>query len=118
MFFSFSRDKVQVVTGHPRSRTCFLVLFLFCFPPLLSVPPVLAVRPASWRFSGVPFWAPGGFGILLELMGLELVRSPLPKPFSWDARRQGFSCSFSALFSFSPFRSAATLFLEGRGWSR
>ena len=48
-------------------------------------------------------------------MGLELVRSPLPRPFSWDARRQGFSCSFSALFSFSPFRSAATLFLEGPG---
>ena len=23
------------------------------------------MRPASWRFSGVPFWAPGVFGILL-----------------------------------------------------
>ena len=77
--FFFLRDKVQVVTGHPRTRTCFLVLFLFCVPPLLSVPPVLAVRPASLRFSGVPFWAPGVFGILLGLS----------EAFSWDARRQG-----------------------------
>ena len=91
--FSFSRDKVQVVTGHPRTRTCFLVLFLFCVPPLLSVPPVLAVRPASWRFSGVPFWAPGVFGILLGLS----------EAFFWDARRQGSSCVALVLFFFSPF---------------
>ena len=32
VFFPFSRDRVQVVTGHPRTRTCFLVLFLFLFP--------------------------------------------------------------------------------------
>ena len=93
LLFSFSRDKVQVVTGHPRTRTCFLVLFLFCVPPLLSVPPVLAVRPASWRFSGVPFWAPGVFGILLGLS----------EAFSWDARRQGSSCVALVLFFFSPF---------------
>ena len=68
LFFSFSRDIVQVVTGHPRTRTCFLVLFLFCVPPLLSVPPVLAVRPASWRFSGVPFWAPGVLGFSLDFL--------------------------------------------------
>ena len=61
LFFSFSRDKVQVVTGHPRTRTCFLVLFLFCVPPLLSVPPVLAVRPASWRFCRGAILGPGGF---------------------------------------------------------
>ena len=93
LLFSFSRDKVQVVTGHPRTRTCFLVLSLFCVPPLLSVPPVLAVRPASWRFSGVPFWAPGVFGILLGLS----------EAFSWDARRQGSSCVALVLFFFSPF---------------
>ena len=104
-FFScfFSRDIAQVVTGHPRTRTCFSGSFFFCVPPLLSVPPVLAARPASWRFSGVPFWAPGGFGILLELMGLELVRSPLPSPFSWDARRQGFFVLFLPCFSFPLF---------------
>ena len=96
----FERDKDQVVTGHPLTRTCFAVSFSFCVPPLLSVSPVLAVRPASWWFFGVPFWAPRVFGILLELMGLELVRSPFPRPFSWDARRQGFSCASSALFSF------------------
>ena len=82
----------------------------------MSVSPVLAVRPASLRgFLGVPFWAPRVFEILLELMGLELVRSPLLRPFSWDARRQGFSCASSALFSFSPLFFAATLFLDSRG---
>ena len=91
--FSFSRDIAQVVTGHPRTRTCFSGYFSFCVPPLLSFPPVLAVRPASWRFSGVPFWAPGVFGILLGPS----------EAFSWDARRQGFSCVALVLFFFSPF---------------
>ena len=63
--FFFLRDRDQVVTDIPRTRTCFPGSFSFCVPPLLSVLPVLAVRPASWRFAGVPFWAPGGFGILL-----------------------------------------------------
>ena len=63
----FLRETVQVVTGHPLTRTCFAVPFcLFCVPPLLSVSPVLAVRPASWWFFGVPFWAPRVFGIFLE----------------------------------------------------
>ena len=105
LFCFFSRDTDQVVTGHPFTRTCLFGSFLFCVPPLLSVPPVWAVRPASWRFSGVPFWAPGVFGIL---------RGP-SEALSWDARRQGFSCSSSALFSFSPFCFAATPFLERPG---
>ena len=50
-FFFFSRDIAQVVTGHPHSRTCVAGSFSFCVPPLLSVSPVLAVRPASRRFS-------------------------------------------------------------------
>ena len=112
VFFFFFKRQSSGSNRTPPHTHLFSGSFSFCVPPLLSVPPVLAVRPASRRFSGVPFWAPRGFGILLELMGLELVRSPLPRPFSWDARRQGFSCASSALFSFSPFCFAATLFLE------
>ena len=67
------RDKDQVVTGHP-PHTHLFCWFLFCVLPLLSVSPVLTVRPASRRFLGVPFWAPRVFAILLELMGLELAR--------------------------------------------
>ena len=97
----FLRDKDQVVTGHPFTRTCFAGSFSFCVPPLLSVSPVLAVRPASWWFSRgailgpARFWdSPGTYG--------AWARSPLPRPFSGDARRQGFSCASLALFSFSP----------------
>ena len=64
VFVFFNRYRSEVVTGHPFTRACLSGFFLFWVPPLLSVPPVLAVRPASWRFSGVPFWAPGVFGIL------------------------------------------------------
>ena len=98
-FVFFLRHKDQVVTGHPLTRTClagffsFFVSRRFClFRPVWPCVLLLGV------FLGVPFWAPRGFGILLELMGLEFVRSPLLRPFSWDARRQGFSSS--ALFSF------------------
>ena len=112
--FSFERQRSGSNRTPPHTHLFFWFFFFFVSRRFLSVPPVLAVRPASWRFSGVPFWAPGGFGILLELMGLELVRSPFPRPFSWDARRQGFSCASSALFFFSPFRFAATLCLEKR----
>ena len=58
------REKDQVVTGPPHTRLC--LLSFFCCSAALVVSPVLAVRPASWRFFGVPFWAPRVFGILLE----------------------------------------------------
>ena len=90
LFLFFSRDADQVVTGHPRTRTCFAGSFLFCVPPLLSVSPVLAVRPASWWFFGVPFWAPRVFGILLELMGLSLLTRPFRGPFLGTRGSKGF----------------------------
>ena len=102
-FCFFSRDKVQVVTGHPRTRTCFSGSFSFCVPPLLSVPPVLAVRPASWRFAGVPFWAPGGFGILL---------GPSEAFFLGREAAGVFVCFFCLVLLFPLFRVAATPFLE------
>ena len=49
----------------PHAPFC-LFLFSFCVPPHLFLP-VLAVRPASCVFFGVPFWAPCVFGILLVL---------------------------------------------------
>ena len=56
------RDRDQVVTGHPFTRTCFVVpFFFFCVPPLLSVSPVLAVRPASRRFSRGAILGPARF---------------------------------------------------------
>ena len=63
------------------------------------------MRPAFWRFSGVPFWAPGVFGILLGPS----------EAFSWDARRQGSSCVSLVLFFFFPFCFAAIL---GGGYGR
>ena len=62
--FFFKRQRSGSSRTPPRTHL-FFWFFSFCVPPLLSVPPVLAVRPASWRFAGVPFWAPGVFGILL-----------------------------------------------------
>ena len=85
----------------PHTHLFCLFLFSFCVPPLVSVSPVLAVRPASRLFFSGCHSGPRGFGILLELMGLEL-RSPLPRPLSLDARRQGFFV-FLVLFFFFPF---------------
>ena len=97
--FFLSREKDQVVTGHPHTHLCLLFLF-FC-PAAFGVSPVLAVRPASWRFFGVPFWAPRVFGILLEHTGLELAR-PFRGPFL-DARRQGCFLASCPWFLFFPF---------------
>ena len=108
VFGFFSKDTDQVVTGHPFTRTCLSGSFSFLCPAAFVCSARFGRASRFLAFFRVPFWAPGGFGILLELMGLELVRSPLG---TWDARRQGFSCSSSALFSFSPFCFAATLFL-------
>ena len=60
-FFFFKRDIDQVVTGHPFTRTCVAGSFSFCVPPLLSVSPVLAVRPASRRFSRGAILGPARF---------------------------------------------------------
>ena len=113
VFCLFLRDKrsgSHRTPPHTHLFACFFSFFVsrrFClFRPFWPCVPLLG------GFLGVPFWAPRVFGILLALMGLELVRLPLPRPFSWDARRQGFFCASSALFFFSPFRSAATLCLE------
>ena len=57
----FFRDKDQVVTGHPSTRTGVAGFFSFCVPPLFSVSPVLAVRPASWWFFRGAILGPGRF---------------------------------------------------------
>ena len=105
LVFFLSREKDQVVTGHPHTHLCLLFLF-FC-PAAFGVSPVLAVRPASWRFFGVPFWAPRVFGILLEHTGLELAR-PFRGPFL-DARRQGCFLASCLWFLFFPFCFALRL---------
>ena len=105
LVFFLSREKDQVVTGHPHTHLC--LLFLFFGPAAFGVSPVLAVRPASWRFFGVPFWAPRVFGIS---PGLELAR-PFRGPFL-DARRQGCFLASCPWFLFFPFCFAATHFLE------
>ena len=73
-FAVFLRDTDQVVTGHPHTH-----LFGFSFSLFVSRPRFL-FRP-FWPCVlllgvslGVPFWAPRVFGLLLELMGLELAR--------------------------------------------
>ena len=87
----------------PPHAPVLFVLVLFCF-----VPPRFLFRP-FWPcvlllgvFLGVPFWAPRVFGILLELMGLEVAR-PFQGPFSWDVRRQGCFLASCPWFLFCPF---------------
>ena len=79
-FLAFSRDKVQVVTGHPHTHLFCLFLFSFCVPPRLFFRPFWPCVPLLGVFFGVPFWALRVFGILLELAGLELAR-PFRGPF-------------------------------------
>ena len=65
--FCFLRDKDQVVAGHPHTH-------LFCCSGSRFCPAALVFLPLLGVFFGLPFWAPPVFGILLELMGLELAR--------------------------------------------
>ena len=68
-FFFFSREKAQVVTGHTPTRTCVSVLFPFCVSGRNRVYlPFWPCVRSFWRFVGVPFWAPGVFGILSGLL--------------------------------------------------
>ena len=53
-------------------------------------------------FLGVPFWAPRVFGILLELMGLELAR-PFRGPFLGTRGGKGFPVLLLPCFFFFPF---------------
>ena len=92
VLFFFLSDRDQVVTGHPLTRNGVAGSFsclcpaAFLFRPFW--PCVLLLGGFSGRHSG-----PRAFlGFSLNLL----------RPFSWDARRQGFSCAFLALFSFSP----------------
>ena len=60
LFFFFKRQR----SGSNRTPPHALVLlfpFSFCVPPLFSVSPVLAVRPASWRFSRGAILGPARF---------------------------------------------------------
>ena len=100
-FFVFWRDTAQVVTGHPHTHFLF-VPFLFLCPAALLVSPFLAVRPDSWRFSRGAILGPARFWDSPWTYG-AWARSPLPRPLSWDARRQGFSVLLLPCFSFSPF---------------
>ena len=109
-FFFLKRHRSGSNRTPPHTHLFCLFLFSFCVRRVCSLP-VLAVRPASWRFFGVPFWAPCVFGILLELV---------LRPFFLDARRQGFSCASLALLFFFPllFCLAATHFFSPSRWSR
>ena len=72
------------------------------------------MRPVSWRLFGVPFWAPRVFGILLELMGLELAR-PFRGPFLGREAARVFPC-FLCLVFVSPLLfcfAASHVLLEG-----
>ena len=94
LFCFFSRDIAQVVTGHLLSwsfslfvsrRTCCFALFgrASCFSAFSS-----GCHSGPRAFLGSPYGA--------------RARSPLPRPFSWDARWQGFSCASLVLVFFFP----------------
>ena len=100
-----SREKAQVVTGHPHTRLFGFVFFLFESPPRLVYRPFWLCVLSFPRFVGVPFWAPGVlaiFGFSQYLGGLEITR-PLLRPFFLDARRQGCSSASSAWLLCSSF---------------
>ena len=92
--FFFLRDKDQVVTGHPFTRTCFAGSFSFlrpaafvCFARFGRASRFLVV------FSGCHSGPRAFLGFSLDLL----------RPFHWDARRQGFSVLLLLCVSFSPF---------------
>ena len=57
--FVFKRERSGSHRTPPHALVLFVPVF-FC-PAALGLSPVLAVRPASWRFFGVPFWGPARF---------------------------------------------------------
>ena len=99
LVFFLKRESLGSNRAHPHTHLGCFFLFLFFCPAALVCSPVLAVRPASWRFFGVPFWAPHVFGILLELTG---ARSPLLRPFSGREAARVFWSVLSVVFVF-PF---------------
>ena len=98
--FFFQRDSSGSNRAHPHTHLFCCFLFCFCVPPRLFLP-VLAVHPASWR-SGCHSGPRAFLGFSLDLL----------RPFSWDARRQGFSALLLPCFSFSPFRCVLLLFFS------
>ena len=62
--FFFKRDSSGSHRAHPHTHLFCFFLFCFCVPPRLFLP-VLAVRPASWRFFRGAILDPRVFGILL-----------------------------------------------------
>ena len=105
-FCFFLREKAQVVTGHTPTRT-WVAFSCSCFcPAALVCSPFLAVRPASWRFLGVPFWAPRVFW---DSPGTS-------EALFLDARRQGCFLVVSFFCFVFPFCCVLRLFshqLEG-----
>ena len=57
----FKRQRSGSHRTPPHTHLSCLFLFLFCVPPLLSVSPVLAMRPASRRFSRGAILGPARF---------------------------------------------------------
>ena len=108
LFFVFSRETAQVVTGHTPTRTlCSCSFFLSVSPPQPGLSPVLAVRPFLLAFCRGAILGPGRF---LDSLGTSL------RPFFCsDARRQGCfiasrACVVFPLFvlfcGFTPFLEA------------
>ena len=97
-FLFFQRDSSGSNRAHPHTHLFCCFLFCFCVPPRLFLP-VLAVRPASWRFFGVPFWTPRVFGILLGPSEAFFLGREAARVF----------CASRALFFFFPFRCVLRL---------
>ena len=102
-FFLFFRDKVQVVTGHPRTRTCFSGFFLFVSRRFCLFRPFWPCVPLLGVFPGCHSGPRAVLGFSLDLL----------RPFflGREAARV-FVCFFCFVFLFPPFRVAATPFLE------
>ena len=98
----FFRETAQVVTGHTPTRTCFAVSFSVFVSCRVCVCPFWPCVPLLGVFSGCHSGPRAFLGFSLDLL----------RPFSWDARRQGFSVLLLPCFSFSPFRCVLRLFFS------
>ena len=110
LFCFFSRDIAQVVTGHPHTHLFACSFFLFvprracCFA----------------RFGRASCFSAFSRGAILGPARFWDSPCTLPRPFSWDARRQGFSVLLLPCFSFSRFVlfCGHTFYRRPSRWSR
>ena len=97
----FSREIVQVVTGHPLTRTCFAVPFLFLCPAVFVCFARFGRASCfSAFFSGCHSGPRAFLGFSLNLWGLSLFARPFRGPFLGTRGSKGFLVFLLSCFLF------------------